>query len=82
MKRFNSMIGAGTSTISMPKSGKTMDSFRRYFEMGKADALAGKPCESGLESHADEIYRMGYDEGLGEFKKIEIEKSRKQGRLF
>lgn len=70
-----------------------MDSFRRYFEMGKADALAGKPLDvpcaiqkgnviamqAGSEEQA---YRMGYDEGKGQFQKIEAEKSRKQQRLF
>ncbi len=70
-----------------------MDSFRRYFEMGKADALAGKPCESPIAIQVGEIiamkagseeqaYRMGYGEGMGEQKKMDTEKSRKQGRLF
>jgi hypothetical protein len=59
-----------------------VDSFEKYFEQGRSDALAGKPCHSNLEGHADEIYRMGYDEGKGQFQKIEAEKSRKQQRLF
>jgi len=70
-----------------------MDSFRLYFDLGKADALAGKPLDvpcaiqrgdiiamkAGSEEQA---YRMGYAEGKGQFQQIEAEKSRKQQRLF
>ncbi|MFZ3046615.1 MAG: hypothetical protein WA151_11940 [Desulfatirhabdiaceae bacterium] len=69
------------------------DIFGMFFDKGKAEALAGKPCKAeesilidgtmGPRGRAEEeAYRMGYDEGQGLRVKGELEKMKRQRRLF